>query len=288
MSKSPVALAIPFASGPRSAVWELTLRCNLRCRHCGSSAGASRGDEFTTEECLGIADQLAQMGCELVTLSGGEPTMHPGWEAIAERLIQQGVTTNMVTNGITRDQAHAREMAQRILKVGMPNVGVSVDGLEDIHDEIRGKGTFARTMRTIRTYIDAGLPVAMMTTVSQRNLKQLDALRRLALEVGCDQWRVQLAKPMGNMEIDRDFVLSKKQFLDMVPQLAAMKRKDSRIAVRVGDSIGYYDRHSRYLRNRNARKQRTQWQGCQAGLRVIGIEANGNVKGWPLHASLSA
>ena len=60
---------------PRNCVWELTLACNLRCVHCGSRAGHVRPRELSTAECLDVVHQLAGLGTELVTLSGGEPTL---------------------------------------------------------------------------------------------------------------------------------------------------------------------------------------------------------------------
>ncbi|MGA9657100.1 MAG: radical SAM protein, partial [Polyangia bacterium] len=58
---------------PRACAWELTLGCNLRCRHCGSAAGPRRADELTLEECLRVADELGALGCQRATLTGGEP-----------------------------------------------------------------------------------------------------------------------------------------------------------------------------------------------------------------------
>ena len=60
---------IPFR--PLYCVWELTLACNLRCGHCGSSAGRARADELTTAEALDAVRQLAELDCRLITLSGG-------------------------------------------------------------------------------------------------------------------------------------------------------------------------------------------------------------------------
>ena len=65
---------------PRSVVWELTLACNLRCGHCGSRAGRKLPDELGTAECLDLVGQLEALGCELITLSGGEPTLRADWE----------------------------------------------------------------------------------------------------------------------------------------------------------------------------------------------------------------
>lgn len=57
---------------PRQAVWEMTLKCNMNCRHCGSRAGKQRENELTLDECLDIAQQLIDMGLEYITLIGGE------------------------------------------------------------------------------------------------------------------------------------------------------------------------------------------------------------------------
>ena len=56
----------------RTCVWEITLACCFSCRYCGSRAGRARQNELTTEECLNVADQLAELGCRRTALIGGE------------------------------------------------------------------------------------------------------------------------------------------------------------------------------------------------------------------------
>src|SRR5690606_38498507 len=53
---------------PIYAVWEITLRCDLACRHCGSRAGRSRPDELDTEEALDMVRQMAELGVREVTV----------------------------------------------------------------------------------------------------------------------------------------------------------------------------------------------------------------------------
>ena len=96
---------------PRNCVWELTLACNLRCGHCGSRAGKVRPKEMSLDECLGVVDQLADMGCELVTLSGGEPTLKKGWDTIASAIHARGIYVNMVTNGAYGSADKAKAVA---------------------------------------------------------------------------------------------------------------------------------------------------------------------------------
>ena len=63
---------------PQIVVWETTFNCNMNCLHCGTAAGNVRTKELTTEEALGVCDELARLGCEVVVLSGGEPFVGAG------------------------------------------------------------------------------------------------------------------------------------------------------------------------------------------------------------------
>ncbi|MCC7543051.1 MAG: radical SAM protein [Deltaproteobacteria bacterium] len=263
---------------PRNCVWELTLACNLRCVHCGSRAGLARERELTTAECLDVVSQLAELGCELVTLSGGEPTLRRDWDTVARAVASRGLFVNMVTHGAYPRPGQADDVARRALDAGLCNVGVSVDGPQPVHDSIRGEGTFARTLHSIDRFRAAGLPVTVMTTVGRRNLAHLESVRRIAIDAGAGTWRLQLAKPMGSARDEVGFVLQPRHLLELLPLLAELKRRGE-IALRVGDSIGYYGPHDRELRGRGWRGRDECWQGCQAGMQAIGIEASGDVKG---------
>ena len=75
---------------PEFCVWELTLKCNMRCKHCGSMAGKARENELTVDECLNVAEQLSDLGCKNVTLIGGEVFLYKGWEKISRKLSDNG------------------------------------------------------------------------------------------------------------------------------------------------------------------------------------------------------
>ena len=263
---------------PRNCVFELTLACNLRCEHCGSIAGKVRKDEMSVDECLGVVDSLADLGCELITLSGGEPTLKKGWDTIARRVADRGVYVNMVTNGVYKSEATTREVAQRALDAGMCNVGVSIDGPEGIHELVRGEGTFRKTLNALEQFQAVGLRTAVLTTVSQLNLRYLPEVRQVAMDAGATLWRLQLAKPMGSMDKHRNIVLRPEQLLELVPLLARLKKAGG-IHLGVGDSIGYYGPYDKVLRGRGWRGRNECWKGCQAGMQAIGIEADGGVKG---------
>ncbi|HEY3451023.1 MAG TPA: radical SAM protein [Myxococcales bacterium] len=266
----PVAIAYR----PHYCVWELTLACNLRCAHCGSHAGRPRTEELDTAQCIDVVEQLADLDCRLITLSGGEPTLRDDWEAIAAAAVRRGVTVNMVTNGTTITP----ELARRIAGSGLVNVGVSLDGPEHNHDSIRGPGTFARAARGLRLLRETGVPTAVLTHLDRSTAGLLEETHQVAVELGAAAWRVQLGKPMGRLCENRERLLEPEDLLTVLPRLARIKESSS-IWVDVGDSVGYYGPFERTLRRTAWGKMRDTWSGCQAGRFAIGIESDGGVKG---------
>jgi MoaA/NifB/PqqE/SkfB family radical SAM enzyme len=73
-------------------VWELTLKCDLACGHCGSRAGKPRDRELETAEALDLVEQLADMGAREVTLIGGEAYLRDDWHLIARAIAYSGLT----------------------------------------------------------------------------------------------------------------------------------------------------------------------------------------------------
>lgn len=263
---------------PRNCVWELTLECNLRCGHCGSRAGHARPDELTTQECLRVVGELAMLGTELITLSGGEPTLRNDWDQIAADATSRGVLVNMVTNGVYTAGRTAADLAAKAKAAGLSNVGISVDGPREVHETIRGANTFDRTLDSIREFAQAGVKVAVLTTINRMNFPVLEQMKQVVEQSGATMWRLQLGKPMGSLGDHQDWVISPAQVPELVRRLAEMKQKGG-VPLAVGDSIGYYGPHDRVLRGWGWRQRSESWQGCQAGMHAIGIQADGGVKG---------
>jgi radical SAM protein with 4Fe4S-binding SPASM domain len=257
---------------PLSCVWELTRACDMACRHCGSSAGSARDDELGTDRCLGVVHELAALGNKLLSLSGGEPTLRKDWPVIAREAVGCGIWVNMITNG----QSEPERLARLARDAKLANLGVSVDGLEATHDSIRRPGAFSRATRTIRVLAEAGLWVDVMHTVTRASLPELEPLCDLAQQLGARAFRVQLAKPMGNLLPGSDLLLRPADLLTLLPALGRLATT-SGIEVRVGDSVGYYSPQEKWLRKRSSPDG--LWTGCKAGTHAVGIQSDGGVKG---------
>jgi radical SAM protein with 4Fe4S-binding SPASM domain len=259
---------------PHSCVWELTLACNLRCKHCGSIAGRERSAELSLDECLRIAGELVAMGCQNITLIGGEPTLFPGWHQVGRRLVELGAQVNTISNGWIWSPEHV----QLAKAAGFCAVSFSLDGLQAEHDAFRARGSFERVMRAIDITVEGGMRAGVNTTIHRLNRRFLPQLRELLLSHGVFGWQLQLATPSGNMGEHRDLLLPPEDLLWLVPQVAEMCRIPCpELEIYVGHNIGYFGSPESALRAADVALP--FWLGCRAGCQVIGIESGGDVKG---------
>ena len=259
---------------PRACGWELTLRCNMNCIHCGSLAGGARDDELDTDECLRLADALVELRCQRVTLTGGEPTLHPAWDQVAERLTRQKARVALISNG----WAWQASDAERAARAGICSLGFSLDGLAAEHDAFRVPGSFARVLDAIASARASGVEVAVNTTIHRNNRHQLAELRDLLVDAGVRSWQLQYAIPTGAMAAHRELVLPAEDLLWLVPQIAELCReRKGHMYVAASDHIGYFGKPEAQLRQADV--SMPFWLGCWAGMHVLGIESNGNVKG---------
>src|SRR5688572_23093792 len=118
---------------PLYTVWEITMKCDQPCGHCGSRAGRARPDELSTEQAFEVADALGRLGAREVTLIGGEAYLRDDCEAIIRRLAGHGIRVTMQTGG----RAFTAERARRFRDAGLSGLGVSIDGLPAAHDRLR-------------------------------------------------------------------------------------------------------------------------------------------------------
>ncbi len=259
---------------PRVAVWELTLRCNLNCRHCGSRAGKARDDELTLGEARNLIEQLADLKLKFLTLGGGEPLLRRDWMLIAEMLIERGVTVGMVTNGMLWNS----DVASTVKTVGLESVAFSIDGLEENDEYLRRtKGHFRKALEAAESCRKAGVHASVVTTITRRNLDEIEPMRDVLAEHGVERWQLQLGTPTGNLADHPDLVLRPEDMLTIVPLIARMCRDKKKPKVYSGHDIGYFGEPEEDLRNPS--DPIPFWTGCSAGCSIIGIESNGAIKG---------
>ncbi|MDB5100511.1 MAG: nif11-class peptide radical maturase 3 [Cyanobacteria bacterium RYN_339] len=261
------------------AVWEITLKCNLACSHCGSRAGDARPDELSTAEALNLVGQLRDAGIDEVTLIGGEAYLRKDWLDIAREIVAQGMLCGMTTGGL----ALSPNMAKKMKDVGFCSVSVSIDGLEATHDGLRGvPGSWAGAFRALEALRAEGVPAACNTQINRRSWKELPALYELIRDAGIHSWQIQLTVPMGNAADQAELLLQPYELLELYPMLGelAARAHAEGVTMHPGNNIGYYGPYDQLLMGRNDNKP-VYYSGCEAGSRTLGIEADGKIKGCP-------
>jgi radical SAM protein with 4Fe4S-binding SPASM domain len=258
---------------PRYVVWELTLACDLACRHCGSRAGRPRANELTLEECLELVEQLADMGTRQIVFIGGEAYLFKPWLKVVEAASAKGILATMTTGGRQMTQTLATAAADH----GMRAVSVSIDGLRATHDTLRNlNGSWDAAVAALGHIRSAGMQPQANTQWNKLNLPEIEALGDLLFDAGVRAWQVQITGPMGRASDEPDWLLQPSDMLDLVPRLAAMAEKGQAVGchVEAANNLGYFGPYEHRLRQ-------AHWQGCTAGKYVLGIEANGDIKGCP-------
>ncbi|MEM2109294.1 MAG: radical SAM protein [Candidatus Odinarchaeota archaeon] len=187
----------PFIPGaPFQVVWNVTRRCNLKCKHCYENAGVADPDELTTEQAIKVIDKLADAGVIILAFSGGEPTIRKDILKLISHAHNRGMYIACATNALTFAD---REVVKKFKKAGLEFAQISLDGLDPkTHDEFRGvKGAFNKTVEGIKNCVAEGLFVEVATTVTHYNYKEIPALIKYVDGLGANWFMVYNFVPTG-------------------------------------------------------------------------------------------
>lgn len=187
-------------SAPLYVVWEITLRCNLRCLHCYSGAATAHPDELTTEEARDVIGQLADMGTIILGLSGGEPMLRRDWRELVTLAVNSGLLVSIGTNGTTVSARRAAELKD----MGVHSVCVSLDGSTPAtHEYVRQRsGLFAKTTAAVQRLADAGVRVIVGYTPVRSNFHEAESVIDLAYNLGASGVNLSEFVPTGRGTLD--------------------------------------------------------------------------------------
>lgn len=180
----------------------MTERCNLSCRHCYQNGKYI--DEMSLQE---ISDAVREISDALhvwreshgiefspsFNVTGGEPFLRNDLGEILSCISDCGFDVYLLTNGIFADEERSRLLSA----IGVKGVQVSVEGPEPVHDSIRGKGSFALSLKGVRNLLHAGLTVTLNVTLSSLNAAYIDDIIELAQTLNVQRLGFSRLVPSG-------------------------------------------------------------------------------------------
>jgi len=155
-------------------VWNITRTCNLRCVHCYSDSMAMKyPGELDWEQMQGVVADLSAYKIPSLLLSGGEPMIHPRFFELVDLASATGLKLTISTNGTLIDA----EKAARLKAAEVAYVGISLDGIGEIHDRFRRKaGAFDAAVRGFRHCHAAGQKTGLRLTLTRHNVENIEAI----------------------------------------------------------------------------------------------------------------
>ena len=253
----------------RQLFFELTLRCNEQCFHCGSRCSGREIDGLPVEKYQEILDEVKEnfdISRMQLCVTGGEPLLYGDFFALMNYAHKLGYRWGMTSNGtlITREVAH------HLREAGMGTISISIDGLEETHDRFRNrKGAWRKAMEGIQNLIDEGGFHAIQVTsvMNHENIYELEEMYEVFLDMDIDSWRVIGLEPIGRALEYPERMLTKEDQLRLFSFIK--EKREDEMPVTYGCS--------HYLGLDWEREVRDWYFLCNAGIYVASIMANGDV-----------
>jgi SynChlorMet cassette radical SAM/SPASM protein ScmE len=221
---------------PRSVDVEITAECNLRCRYCSffDNPGVPYAS-LPTEEWLRFFDELGRACVMSVRISGGEPCTRPDLPQLIDGIVRNRMRFSILSNGTLMTD----ELAAHLAQTGRcDSVQVSIDGSRaEIHDRLRGQGSFARAVAGLRALQRHGVSVTSRVTIHRHNVDDLEAVAAFLLDgLGLPGFSTNAASYLGSCCRSADQVMLDRDSREQA--MTALDRVNARYPRRVQASAG--------------------------------------------------
>lgn len=171
----------------------ITEKCNLSCPFCSIRATANSTKELDFNIIKQFVDFCKENEVTDIHITGGEPTLHKNYKDIIKYIIDTGIDTRLITNGLLLSENDLIELKE----IGLKKLMFSLDGTESFHESVRGKGTFKKTFSTVKNAIATGFNVRVNAVAWEENTDSILELMCILDEISADVFSVFLGSPVG-------------------------------------------------------------------------------------------
>jgi len=215
---------------PLSVCWQITRRCNLNCSFCISNSKPDVNlNEMTTKDCLRVIKKLSEAGIKRIDLTGGEPLLRKDIFQLAKYAKDQGLATVVTSNGTLSPEIYLK------LSKNCSFFQISLDGVKKVHETLRGKGNFQKTLNTIYLLKEEKIPFRINTIIHKKNARSMDNFLKLINKIEVKDIQFIFFAPQG-----RGF-LNRKIFELKEDEKLKIKEKLIKGAQKFGINIKFHD-----------------------------------------------
>jgi len=253
---------------PSIAQWDVNDECNLDCKHCRVSEKNKKEPALSLKQSKELLAQLYYCGISKLNLSGGEPFIRKDFFDILE-YANKFEDIVITTNCTLLDEAKCQKLAQ----FANVRLSISLDGMEEIHDEFRGKqGTFKKVVETLPFLNKYKIKFSIRYTISKDTIKDAKKVLKLAAENGAQDFNTRRVILTGNAS--EKLLITNEQYKNIIKELI-QESKNLKINFRTGDPtlIPIFPE----VFGIDLKKAEQYYAGCEAGDEIIYIDYKGNV-----------
>lgn len=204
-------------SMPLNIQFELTSKCNLKCKHCYNMSSINNSDFMTIEQWIKFAEYLVKNGGIFQAIfSGGEPLLLGNglWDII-DIFNKDNTNICLISNGFL----FKKEMLRRMINYNFNWIQISIDGFtSEKHDKFRGVyGSWKKACEAAFYISNSGIPLKIATTIIREDLEYLEDYIKMGINLGASYYIIGDVFPSGNSFFNEDIFLtpSEKQYFDI-------------------------------------------------------------------------
>lgn len=230
------------SEAPSSIDISVTGKCNLKCPFCFYSESMRDRCDLPLSEWKLFFNELASLGVREVTISGGEILTRKDLFEIIDSIIDNRMRYALLSNATLLTSKHIKKLIEPDRLKRLNYFQVSVDGSgPEIHDRIRGNGSFVKTDRALRLLKQTNIPLTVRVTVNKHNLYDLEKIFSYLLEdINIKRVSTNAVVAMGEAE-NNSVALSAKERAYAIEKLHLLsaERWPNRIIARAGPLYEY-------------------------------------------------
>ena len=249
-------------SAPATVFFEVTKKCNLKCRHCFNNSGKKAQNELTLNEIKNIIDGIYEAGVFNVKITGGEPFARADIFDILNYLEKKEINYIIFSNGtiFNTEILHRLKLLKHLIKIR-----ISIDGNELTNDLIRGIGTYKLAISTLKQLSDNGLPCELNYTITKSNYNQITEVSNVLIDkhINC-KINLGFVKISGRAYESNQYYFTENEIIKVVDTIDEQIKNSPNINVLHLLEPIYYKLYKKSF-------------GCPAGRLSLTIKSNGNV-----------